>query len=203
MGPRSQPDMTDLEAALQTYDARTPVEQRDVARVRALLDGADPWSRSAPLHVTGSALVVHPLTRRVLLRWHARMQAWLQVGGHGDPGETSPFSVAVREAIEETGLHDLVAWPDPAVPWLVHVVIVPVPAARGEDAHEHADFRYLLATESPDAIVAEDASARLRWCTVDEAARVAGQDNLRITLARVAEVFAAEPGSGSDERAPT
>ena len=124
------------------------------------------------------------------------MQAWLQVGGHGDPGETSPFSVAVREAIEETGLHDLVAWPDTAVPWLVHVVIVPVPAARGEDAHEHADFRYLLATESPDAIVAEDASARLRWCTLDEAERVAGQDNLRITLARVAEVLAAGPGVG-------
>ena len=86
------------------------------------------------------------------------------------------------------------------MPWLVHVVIVPVPAARGEDAHEHADFRYLLATESPDAIVPEDASARLRWCTLDEAAHVAGQDNLRITLARVAEVFAVEPGPGSDER---
>ena len=105
--------MTDVAAALRTYVSRSAREQRDVARVRALVDDADPWSRSAPLHVTGSALVVHPPTRRVLLRWHARMQAWLQVGGHGDPGETSPFSVAVREAIEETGLHDLVAWPDP------------------------------------------------------------------------------------------
>ena len=153
------------------------------------------------LHVTGSALVVHPPTRRVLLRWHARMQAWLQVGGHGDPGETSPFAVAMREAIEETGLDDLVAWPDPAVPRLVHVVIVPVPAARGEDAHEHADFRYVLATASPDAIVAEDASARLQWCTLDEAARLAGQDNLRVTLARVAEVLAVAPRPGGPERA--
>ena len=77
-------------------------------------------------------------------------------------------------------------------------MIVPVPAARGEDADEHADFRYLLATASPDAIVPEDASARLRWCTLDEAARLAGEDNLRITLARVAEVLAVAPESGRD-----
>ena len=107
----------------------------------------------------------------------------------------------MREAIEETGLDDLVAWPDPAVPRLVHVVIVPVPAARGEDAHEHADFRYVLATAAPDAIVAEDASARLQWCTLDEAASLAGQDNLRVTLARVAEVLAVAPRPGGPERA--
>ena len=93
----------DVAAALRTYVSRSAREERDVARVRDLVDDADPWSRSAPLHVTGSALVVHPPTQRVLLRWHARMQAWLQVGGHGDPDETSPFLVAVREAIEETG----------------------------------------------------------------------------------------------------
>jgi 8-oxo-dGTP pyrophosphatase MutT (NUDIX family) len=181
--------VSDVAAALRTYLPRSAGEEHDVARVRALVDRADPWSRVSPLHVTGSALVVHPPTRRVLLRWHARMQAWLQVGGHGDPGESSPFLVASREAAEETGLHDLAAWPEPAVPWLVHVVIVPVPAARGEDAHEHADFRYVLATESPDAIVAEEASARPRWCTLDDAARLAGEDNLRLTLARVAEVL--------------
>ncbi len=189
--------MSDIAAALRAYVPRSVIEERDVARVHALLDGADPWSRRAPLHVTGSALVVHPPTRRVLLRWHARMHAWLQVGGHGEPGEASPFLVATREAAEETGLDDLVAWPDRAVPWLVHVVIVPVPAARGEHAHEHADFRYVLATEFPDTIVAEDASARLRWCTLDDAARLAGKDNLCVTLTRVAEVLPVAPGPGS------
>ena len=80
--------------------------------------------------------------------------------GTAIPGETSPFLVATREAVEETGLARSGRVARPAVPWLVHVVIVPVPAARGEEAHEHADFRYVLATASPDAIVAEDASAR-------------------------------------------
>ena len=76
--------------------------------------------------MTGSALIVHPASRRVLLRWHPRQQAWIQVGGHGDPGELDPLGIAEREAAEETGLADLAPWPDPDVR---HVVVVSVPAA--------------------------------------------------------------------------
>ena len=45
------------------------------------------------MHVTGSALIVAPASGRVLLRWHPRQQAWLQVGGHGDPGELDPLGI--------------------------------------------------------------------------------------------------------------
>ena len=55
-------------------------------------------------------MIVHPRLV-VLLRWHERQQAWLQVGGHGDPGEVDPFAIALREAEEETGLADLDVWP--------------------------------------------------------------------------------------------
>jgi len=70
-----------LERLLDGYAAAGDVETADVARLRAALAG-DAWSRASALHVTGSALVVHPATRTVLLRWHPRMQPWLQVGGH-------------------------------------------------------------------------------------------------------------------------
>jgi 8-oxo-dGTP pyrophosphatase MutT (NUDIX family) len=100
-----------LADTLDRYRPRTGAEATDVARVRELLPG-DPWSRATPLHVTASAVIVHPPTRRALLRWHARQGAWLQVGGHGDPGETAPLAVALREGREETGLHDLAPWPD-------------------------------------------------------------------------------------------
>ena len=63
------------------------------------LAGADPWARDTPRHVTCSALVLHPPSGRVLLRWHRRQQAWLQVGGHADPGETDPSpSPSVRRS---------------------------------------------------------------------------------------------------------
>ena len=72
-----------IAAMLAAYRPRTAAEAADVARVAEILAAGDPWSRDLPLHVTASALIVHPATRRVLLRWHERMRAWLQVGGHG------------------------------------------------------------------------------------------------------------------------
>jgi len=117
-----------LEAVLQSFHPGTADEQRDLERVRELSARGDPWTRSSPLHVTGSALVFHPPSDRVLLRWHERQQRWLQVGGHADPGETDPFAVALREAREETGLTDLSPWPKAAEPEPIQLVIVPVPA---------------------------------------------------------------------------
>ena len=95
----------------------------------------------------------------------------------------------MREAREETGLTDLVPWPDPETPTIVHVAVVPVPAANGEPAHHHADVRYVLATARPDAAVPERPSAPVRWVELAEAGDLVGPDNLRITLARVAALL--------------
>jgi 8-oxo-dGTP pyrophosphatase MutT (NUDIX family) len=117
------------------------------------------------------------------------MQAWLQVGGHGDPGETDPYEVALREAHEETGLHDLTPWPSAGQPTLVQIAIVPVPASKREPAHEHADFRYGLATAAPDLATPESPSALLRWLDLDDALATVAEDNLRVCLLRLAEVI--------------
>ena len=167
--------------------ARTGDEAVDIARIRALVQACeDPWSRSLPLHLTASALIVHPPSRRVLLRWHQRQQAWLQVGGHGDPGERDALAIALREAAEETGLPDLKPWPDAAVR---QAVIVSVPAARDEPAHEHADVRFLLATSEPAAIRPEKPDSPLRWLTVPEANELTSEANLRELLGRVSELL--------------
>ncbi len=173
---------------LGRYRGEGEAEAADVARLRGLAETAgDPWLRSTLLHVTASALVVHPGSRRMLLRWHQRQQAWLQVGGHADPGESDPLAVALREAGEETGLSDLVPWPDARVR---QVVIVPVPAGGLEPAHEHADVRFVLATENPGAARAESPGAPLRWLTPREAHEATSEVNLRELLARVQRLLA-------------
>jgi 8-oxo-dGTP pyrophosphatase MutT (NUDIX family) len=180
--PDGQPGLLD------GYRARDAAEEADVSRIQAVAARTEnPWSRSLPLHLTGSALIVHPESRRVLLRWHQRQQAWLQVGGHGDPGEQDPLAIALREAAEETGLTDLVPWPDASVR---QVVIVQVPPARHEPAHEHADIRFTLATANPDAIRAENTEAPLRWLSLQEAAELTTEANLRDLLARIGQLFA-------------
>lgn len=178
-GATGNPDP--LDEALTRYRPQGYLETAHVERVRKLLTTSDPWARSNSLHVTASALVLHPPTRQVLLRWHTRQQAWLQVGGHGDPGETDPLAVALREGREETGLDDLEPWPGSA---LVHLVIVSVPAAGREPAHEHADLRYVLTTGSPGAIQPETPEAPLRWLTFQQAHEVTAEPNVHETLAR-------------------
>jgi 8-oxo-dGTP pyrophosphatase MutT (NUDIX family) len=183
--------MPTLAAILDAYAGHDDVERRDVARIRAL-PGSAVWRRSSALHVTGSAVVVHPQTTRVLLRWHERMESWLQVGGHADADESDPHAIACREAREETGLDDLTPYPGPG-PELVHVVVVPVPGGKGEPPHEHADLRFVLATRDPDAAVAERASAPVRWFTFAEACAAAAEDNLLVTLERVYALLASRP----------
>jgi 8-oxo-dGTP pyrophosphatase MutT (NUDIX family) len=167
---------------LARHRPRNPGEAADLERSRELAaTAADPWLRTTPLHFTASALVVHPASGRVLLRWHQRQQAWLQVGGHGDPGETDPVAIALREGSEETGLADLVPWPDAA---LLQVAVVDVPARGDEPDHQHADLRFLLATGDPEAARPENPEAPLRWLTVPEAGAATTEGNVRDLLAR-------------------
>ena len=177
-----------LAELLDRYHPEGEAELADLPRVRVLAETAgDPWRRDLPLHVTASALIVHPATARVLLRWHQRQQAWLQVGGHGDPGESDPVAIAAREASEETGLADLEPWPHAGIQ---HVVIVNVPAGKGEPAHEHADIRYFMATQTPDQARAEYADAPLRWVSLTAAREITSEPNLRETLARLEALLA-------------
>lgn len=147
----------------------------------------DPWARSTPLHLTASALIVHPDSGRVLLRWHHRQRAWLQVGGHADPGETDPVDIMLRESREETGLPDLAPWPRPD---LAHLVIVPVPPNDREPGHEHADLRFVLATAEPDAARPERPDAPLRWLSMPDARKATTEANVHESLSRVADLLA-------------
>jgi 8-oxo-dGTP pyrophosphatase MutT (NUDIX family) len=176
-----------LNALLTSYQATGDTEAADLTRMTRLAASArDPWSRSLPLHFTASALVVHPATSRVLLRWHVKHGLWLQVGGHADPGESDPLRIALREATEETGLADLAPWPDGS---LLHAVVCHVRASGSEPEHEHADLRYVLATRGPDAISPENEQSPLRWLTLDQARALVGGNNLRHTLDRTESLF--------------
>lgn len=169
---------------LRAYRPADSAEEADLDRCLSLAGGHDdPWSRTSPLHFTASALVVDPAGDRVLLRWHQRQRAWLQIGGHADPGEQDALAIALREGAEETGLPDLAPWPDTE---LRQVVIVQVPEGKGEPAHEHADLRFLLATGKPEGARAEHPGAPLRWLSPPDAAGLTREANLRVLIARAA-----------------
>jgi 8-oxo-dGTP pyrophosphatase MutT (NUDIX family) len=109
-------------------------------------------------HVTGPAWIVNPGRTHALLTHHAKLNKWLQPGGHcGGDGDVA--RVALREAHEETGLADLRLWRDAVFDVDAHQI----PARGGEPAHVHYDIRYLIEAGEDSPLTVSDESHELAW----------------------------------------
>lgn len=179
----------DAQTALAAFDPRDPTERTELEEMLRTAKSERPFDRASPLHLTASALIVAPSRGEVLLRWHARHGRWMQVGGHGDPGEHDPWLVALREAIEESGLSDLHPFPELS-PSIIQVAVVEVPSSSTEPAHRHGDVRYLMATDAPDEIVPESGETPLRWCDRELAEHLVEEENLEELLRRTFALLA-------------
>jgi 8-oxo-dGTP pyrophosphatase MutT (NUDIX family) len=147
-----------VEAALPGEDAHEDGRRRILAFAAAHPEALE---RTCPEgHLTGSAMVVDPASRRFLLMLHAKLGRWFQPGGHADGDGTLP-GVALREAGEETGLAGLrVA--TPAIDLDVHEVGPP------HGPHLHLDVRYLVVAPPGAVPRGNHESLDLRWVSYDE-----------------------------------
>jgi len=127
-------------------------------------DHADALHRSClEGHLTGSAAVIDPQSGQVLLLLHAKVQRWLQPGGHAD-GDGNLARVALREAEEETGIAGLRVL-TPAVDLDVHLFHH---AAGTEPDHLHLDVRHLVLAPPGAIAVTNHESDGVRWVPVDD-----------------------------------
>ena len=94
-----------LLAELARYLERHPGERIAVDHViQFVRANPDCFERTCvPGHVTGSAWILSPDRRAFLLAHHAKLDRWLQCGGHSD-GDPDTAAVALREAREESGI---------------------------------------------------------------------------------------------------
>jgi 8-oxo-dGTP pyrophosphatase MutT (NUDIX family) len=142
------------------------------------------WRDCAAGHITASAAVLNPAGTRVLLTLHAKIKAWLQLGGHCEPGDGTLAGAALREATEESGIAGLALLPGP-----VQLDRHWVPPCQG--GTYHLDVQY--ASVAPDGadgarITVSAESDDLRWFPVD--ALPAGADAaVRRLIARAARAL--------------
>ncbi|MQQ06882.1 NUDIX hydrolase [Epibacterium sp. SM1979] len=113
-------------------------------------------------HVTGSAFVLSPDLSAVLLTHHAKLNRWLQLGGHCDGIADVPF-VALKEAYEESGLSRIT----PIGAEVFDVDVHEIPANAKEPAHLHYDVRFLFRAEGRDFKVSDE-SHDLAWVPIAE-----------------------------------
>ena len=86
----------------------------------------------------------------------------MQLGGHLEPGDATLLDAAVRETIEESGLHRF-----DGPPRLLGVGrFDDVPCQPGQ-LRTHYDIRFLVLADHVDAVISEE-SLDLAWCPLEQ-----------------------------------
>jgi 8-oxo-dGTP pyrophosphatase MutT (NUDIX family) len=144
---------------LRRYRARHPDQRERAEFVREFVTRhEDCFERACREgHVTGSAWILSPDHRRVLLTHHRKLGRWLQLGGHAD-GDPDPFRVALREACEESGMARFQSLPAGMDPPPLDVDVHRIP---------HLDVRFLLVAEPGQSLAVSEESHDLRWVDRD------------------------------------
>ena len=182
---------TALAESLRRHVPSDEEEARDRQRILAfLLRHERPFDRGiVEGHLTGSAVTVSADGARVLLLHHRKLDRWLQPGGHGDPGETTAEEVALREALEESGIEGLSL--HATAPRPLDVDVHEIPARPGEPAHEHLDLRYLVVAPEGAAVAPDLAELHsIRWVRWDEVEALSPDRGLRRALAKARAIVA-------------
>ena len=174
--------MPTLLELLDAHLAADAAELRDLERLRraAARVPVPTTRRDFPEHFTGSAVVVDETGERVCLLLHAKLQRWLQPGGHCEAQDGGDLSrTALREAREETGLE--VALASAA---LLDVDAHVIPARKDEPEHTHLDCRFLVRAVG-GALAHDPLEAHgAKWLSWDEALAHADEPAMRRMLAK-------------------
>ncbi|MFI6221388.1 NUDIX hydrolase [Nocardia salmonicida] len=115
----------------------------------------------APGHITASAIVLSHDRRDILLTLHPRVGRWIQLGGHCEPDDKTVQDAALREAVEESGIADLIL-----TPGLYGAQAHPITCSLGVPTR-HLDLLFELVAPPGAVPVRSSESTDLRWWPVD------------------------------------
>ena len=176
-------------AAYRPFDT-TEVEMRD--RMLAFVEQNERcFDRELPEgHITASCWIVNVLPPgerqrgQALLTWHKRLNRWLQMGGHLEPGDLSLLEASMREAREESGLTRV----RPVSFAVFDLDVHSIPERKGEPAHYHYDVRFLLEADPTEQLVVSAESKDVSWVPLSGIATLNTDASMRRMVAKTARV---------------
>ncbi len=119
---------------------------------------ADCFKRELSMgHITASVWIVNQSLDKTLLTHHAKIQKWLQPGGHCD-GETDVVLSALRELEEETGLKNI-----QLLEGIFDLDVHTIAAHKNETEHLHFDIRFLVLADEEEPVLISEESNDLQW----------------------------------------
>jgi 8-oxo-dGTP pyrophosphatase MutT (NUDIX family) len=124
-------------------------------------------------------LIVDESQGFVLLTHHAKLNRWLQPGGHAD-GDEDVIAVATREAHEETGLKSI----ELISPKILDIDIHSIPARKEFPMHDHYDIRFLFQASKSEPFIITEESHDLAWISVSDLPRVTDNNSSMLRMAK-------------------
>ena len=119
-------------------------------------------------HFTASSWIVNKERTKILMIYHKIYDSWAWTGGHCD-GDSDMLHVAVKEAIEETGVENFKVLSDGI--FGIEIVSVDGHVKRGKyvPTHLHLNISYLLEADEHDALrIKEDENSGVKWIDINE-----------------------------------
>ena len=162
---------------LRDYQTNFPEEQAFVFRFLELLKHPRAYYRDhLPGHMTASAWIVNQANTHVLLTHHAKLNRWLQPGGHAD-GDEDIVRVALKEAKEETGL-------DVSLPIknIFDIDIHPIPARAEFPTHLHYDIRFAFVACDRVLLNISNESHDLKWVSLHEVSSISQNNSSMVRM---------------------
>lgn len=176
--------------ALARHQPFNEHEARMLARISAFVrEHEDCFERSLLVgHMTGSAWILDEQREHALLIHHAKLDKWLQPGGHCD-GDADVLRVAMREAEEETGVTRLVPLLGAAI---FDVDAHDIPARKNVPAHVHYDIRYAFETSRSEALRISPESKELCWVALNRIVELNTDESVLRMVGKTALIGARE-----------
>lgn len=151
----------------------TPCNEQEEKDKEIILDCAELFDdiltrKNEIAHITSSAFIVNRTRDRVLMVHHNIYNSWSWTGGHAD-GEEDLLGVAIREAMEETGLKSV--FPISTNIFSLDILTVLGHTKRGRyvSPHLHLSAAYLVEADENEALaVKPDENSGVKWIPIDQ-----------------------------------
>ena len=125
--------------------------------------------------MTGSAWIIDKSKRTVLLVHHKKLDKWLQPGGHAD-GDENIVNVALKEAIEETGLSSLQLYSENIFDIDIHLI----PKYKSIPSHYHHDIRFIFTADNKEQFTVSSESNELAWIELSNIHKFVGNNKCHL-----------------------
>lgn len=148
---------------LRDYHPYDNLESSFITKFLELLQQENCYTRqNLEAHITASAWITDPERNSVLLLHHAKLNRWLQPGGHSD-GNENLEEVVQKEVAEETGILDCKFIQST----LFDIDIHTIPAHKNIQEHDHFDVRFLMEAPSGSKIIKNSESNEVKWVRLE------------------------------------